>query len=166
MAEVLACRLPFSLRKTGGVLMQIREVMTEGAEVISPHAPAIEAASKMRELEVGALPVCDGERLEGLLTDRDIAVRLVAEGLDASLTKVNEIMTPGATYCFDDQTLEEAATVMEAHQIRRLPILNRSHRLVGMLSLGDLAVRAHATEDRELADEALKNISEPSEPNR
>ena len=146
--------------------MQIREVMTEGAEVINSHAPAIEAAAKMRELNVGSLPVCDGERLEGLLTDRDIAVRLVAEGLDASMTKVNEIMTPGATYCYDDQTLEEAAEVMEAHQIRRLPILDRNKRLVGILSLGDLAVRAHASEDQKLADDALKNISEPSEPNR
>ena len=146
--------------------MQIREVMTAGAEVINSHAPAIEAAEKMRELDVGSLPVCDGVRLEGLITDRDIAVRLVAEGLDASMTKVNEIMTPGATYCFDDQSLDEAASVMEAHQIRRLPILDRNKRLVGMLSLGDLAVRTHASEDRELADEALKTISEPSEPNR
>jgi CBS domain-containing protein len=140
--------------------------MTEGAEVIRSNAPAVEAAAKMRELDVGSLPVCDGEKLEGLLTDRDIAVRLVAEGLDASVTKVNEIMTPGATFCFDDQTLEEAASMMEAHQIRRLPILDRKKRLVGMLSLGDLAVRTHGSEDRELADEALKNISEPSEPNR
>jgi CBS domain-containing protein len=146
--------------------MQIREVMTERAEVISSQAPAIEAAAKMRDLDIGALPVCDGEKLEGLLTDRDIAVRLVAEGLDASMTKVNEIMTPGATYCFDDQTLDEAASVMEAAQIRRLPILDRNKRLVGMLSLGDLAVRAHGSEDRELAEEALKNISEPSEPTR
>jgi CBS domain-containing protein len=120
----------------------------------------------MRDLDVGSLPVCDGEKLEGLLTDRDIAVRLVAEGLDPSMTKVNEIMTPGATYCFEDQTLDEAADIMEAQQIRRLPILNRNKRLVGMLSLGDLAVRTHGSEDRELADEALKNISEPSEPNR
>jgi CBS domain-containing protein len=146
--------------------MQIREVMTERAEVINSHAPVIEAAAKMRELDVGSLPVCDGERLEGLVTDRDIAVRLVAEGLDASMTKVNEIMTPSAIYCFDDQTLEEAASVMEAHQIRRLPILDRNKRLVGMLSLGDLAVRTHGSEDQELADEALKDISEPSEPNR
>ena len=146
--------------------MQIREVMTAGAEVINSHAPAIEAAEKMRELDVGSLPVCDGARLEGLITDRDIAVRLVAEGLDASMTKVNEIMTPGATYCFDDQSLDEAASVMEAQQIRRLPILDRNKRLVGMLSLGDLAVRTHASEDSELADEALKTISEPSEPNR
>jgi CBS domain-containing protein len=146
--------------------MQIRDVMTEGAEVISSHAPAIEAAAKMKELDVGSLPVCDGQRLEGLITDRDIAVRLVAEGLDASMTKVNEIMTPGATYCFDDQTLEEAASVMEAQQIRRLPILDRNQRLVGMLSRGDLAVRTQASEDLALADEALKTISEPSEPNR
>lgn len=146
--------------------MQIREVMTQGVEIINSNAPAIEAAAKMREFDVGSLPVCDGERLEGLLTDRDIAVRLVAAGLDPSSTKVSEIMTPGATYCFDDQTLDEAALIMEAHQIRRLPIMNRDKRLIGMLSLGDLAVRTHGTEDQELADEALKDISEPSEPNR
>ncbi|MGH7928931.1 MAG: CBS domain-containing protein [Candidatus Binatia bacterium] len=146
--------------------MQIREVMTEAPEIIHSDAPATEAAAKMRDLDVGSLPVCDGARLEGLLTDRDIAVRLVAEGLDPSGTKVSEIMTLGATYCFDDQTVEEAATVMEAHQIRRLPILNRDKHLIGMLSLGDVAVRTHGSEDRELADEALKDISEPSEPNR
>lgn len=146
--------------------MQIRDVMTLGAEVISPNAPAVDAAAKMREFDVGSLPVCDGDRLEGLLTDRDIAVRLVAAGLDPKNTQVSEIMTPGATYCFDDQSLDEAAMIMEAHQIRRLPILNREKHLIGMLSLGDLAVRAQGTEDQELADEALKNISEPSEPNR
>jgi CBS domain-containing protein len=101
-----------------------------------------------------------------LLTDRDIAVRLVAAGLDGATTKVSEIMTPGATYCFDDQTLEEAAAVMEAHQIRRLPILTRNNHLVGILSLSDLAVRTLGTEDRDLADDALEDISAPSEPNR
>jgi CBS domain-containing protein len=146
--------------------MQIREVMTQGAEVVHFDAPAIEAAAKMRELDVGSLPVCDGERLEGLLTDRDIAIRLVAEGLDPSVTKVSDIMTPGATYCFDDQTVEEAANLMEAHQIRRLPILNRDKHLIGILSLGDLAVRTAGTEDQDLADEALQDISEPSEPRR
>jgi len=146
--------------------MQIREVMTQGVETISSSAPAIEAAAKMRELDVGSLPVCEGERLQGLLTDRDIAVRLVAQGLDACTTKVSEIMTPDATYCFDDQTLDEAAAVMEAHQIRRLPILNREKQLIGMLSLGDLAVRTQGAEDRQLAEEALEEISEPSKPNR
>jgi CBS domain-containing protein len=146
--------------------MQIRDVMTQGVETVDSNAPAIEAAAKMREFDIGSLPVCDGERLEGLLTDRDIAVRLVAAGLDASTTKVSEIMTPGATYCFDDQTLEEAAAVMEAHQIRRLPILTRNKHLIGVLSLGDLAVRTLGTEDRDLADDALEDISAPSEPKR
>jgi CBS domain-containing protein len=146
--------------------MQIRDVMTQGPETINSNAPAIEAAAKMRELDVGSLPVCDGESLEGLLTDRDITVRLVAAGLDASTTKVKEIMTPGATYCFDDQTLDEAAAVMEARKIRRLPIMNRDKQLIGMLSLGDLAIRTFGTEDRGLAEEALDDISEPSEPNR
>jgi CBS domain-containing protein len=146
--------------------MQIRELMTQGAEIIRADAPAVKAAEKMRELDVGSLPVCDGDRLEGVITDRDIAIRLVAEGLNASGTKVSDIMTPGVTYCFDDQTIEEAATVMEAHQIRRLPILNRDKHLVGMLSLGDLAIRTEGTEDEEVAEETLKEISEPSEPNR
>jgi CBS domain-containing protein len=146
--------------------MQIREVMTHAPAIVHSNAAVRDAAAKMRELDVGSLPVCDGERLEGVITDRDIAIRLVAEGLDASNTKVSDIMTPGATYCFEDQSVDEAATVMEAHQIRRLPILNREKRLVGVLSLGDLAVRTEGTEDQDLSDEALKNISEPAEPNR
>jgi CBS domain-containing protein len=142
--------------------MKIREVMTQPAETINAGAPAVEAAVKMRELDVGSLPVCDGNRLQGFLTDRDIAIRLVAGGLDASTTPVSEIMTPDAAYCFDDQTLDEAAVLMEAHQIRRLPILNRDKELIGMLSLGDLSVRTAGTEDQELADEVLNEISEPA----
>ena len=146
--------------------MQIREIMTQGAEVVHLDSAAVEAAAKMRELDVGSLPVCDGERLEGIVTDRDIAIRLVAEGLDASTTKVSEIMTPGVTYCFDDQSVEEASTVMQAQQIRRLPIVNREKQLIGMLSLGDLAVRSAGSKDQKLVDETLIEISEPSEPNR
>jgi CBS domain-containing protein len=142
--------------------MQIRDIMTQGAEVVHSEAAAVEAATKMRDLDVGSLPVCDGERLEGMVTDRDIAIRLVAAGLDPSTTKVSDIMTPGATYCFDDQTVEEASAVMEAQQIRRLPILNREKQLIGILSLGDLAVRTEGTEDQDLADEALKDISAPT----
>jgi CBS domain-containing protein len=143
--------------------MQIRDVMTQGVEIVEANASAAEAAAMMKELDVGSLPVYDGENLAGWLTDRDIAVRLVAEGRDPSNTRVSEIMTPGATYCFDDQTLDEAALLMEAQQIRRLPILNRAKELVGMLSLADLAIRADTT-DQQLADEALKQISEPSKP--
>jgi len=146
--------------------MQIREIMTQGAEVIYIDDTAQEAAAKMRELDVGALPVCDGDRIQGVVTDRDMAIRLVAEGYDPVRTKVSAIMTPGVSYCFDDQSVEEAVILMEAEQIRRLPIFNHEKQLVGMLSLGDLALRTEGTEDEELADEALKDISEPSEPNR
>ncbi|MGZ9124375.1 MAG: CBS domain-containing protein [Candidatus Binatia bacterium] len=101
-----------------------------------------------------------------MITDRDLAIRLVAEGRDPARTRVSDIMTPGVSYCFDDQSVEEAVMLMEAEQIRRLPILNREKQLVGMLSLGDLAIRTEGTEDEDLADGALKDISEPSEPNR
>ena len=146
--------------------MQIREIMTQGAEVSYLDDTAQEAAAKMRELDVGALPVCDGDEIQGVVTDRDMAIRLVAEGRDPARTRVSDIMTPGVSYCFDDQSVEEAVMLMEAQQIRRLPILNRDKQLVGMLSLGDLALRTEGTEDEDLADEALKDISEPSEPNR
>ena len=146
--------------------MQIREIMTQGAEVVYLDDAAQAAGAKMRELDVGALPVCDGDKLQGLITDRDIAIRLVAEGRDVAQTKVSDIMTPGVSYCFDDQTVEEAVMLMEAEQIRRLPIMNRERQLVGMLSLGDLALRTEGTEDEDLAEEALKDISEPSDPNR
>ena len=142
--------------------MQIKDVMTQSAETVDSDALVIDAATKMKELNVGSLPVCDNGKLEGLITDRDIIVRLLAEGRDPLYTRIGEIMTPGATYCFEDQTLDEAASLMEAQQIRRLPILNRNKELVGMLSLGNIAVRAD-TIDQDLANEALKKISEPSE---
>jgi CBS domain-containing protein len=142
--------------------MQIKDVMTQSAATVNSDAFVIDAATKMKNLNVGSLPVCDNGKLEGLITDRDIIVRLLAEGLDPLCTRIGEIMTPGATYCFDDQTLDEAASLMQAQQIRRLPILNRNKELVGMLSLGDIAIRAD-TLDQDLANEALKKISEPSE---
>jgi CBS domain-containing protein len=143
-------------------MMQIKDVMTQSAETVDSDALVIDAATKMKELNVGSLPVCDNGKLEGLITDRDIIVRLLAEGRDPLCTRIGEIMTHGATYCFDDQTLDEAASLMQAQQIRRLPILNRNKELVGILSLGDIAVRAD-TIDQDLANEALKKISEPSE---
>jgi CBS domain-containing protein len=121
--------------------MQLKEVMTRGVDVVPPEALLQEAAQKMKQLEVGPLPVCDGERLVGLLTDRDITVRAVAEGCDPTTTKVRDVMTPEVLYCFEDQEVQEAAKLMEERQIRRLPILNRNKWLVGIVSLGDLAVR-------------------------
>lgn len=143
--------------------MQLKDVMTRGVEVVPPDTMLKEAAEKMRKLDVGPLPVCDGERLLGMLTDRDITVRAVAEGCNPTTTKVREVMTPDIIYCFEDQDVREAARLMENHQIRRLPILSREKRLVGIVSLGDLAV---GTGDQKLAGKVLEQVSEPAEPTR
>ena len=121
--------------------MEIREIMTQNPEVINANATAIEAAIKMRELDVGSLPVCDGERLQGLLTDRDITVRAVADGLDPKVARVREAMSRTLVYCFEDQDTGTAATLMAENKIRRLSVLNSAKRLVGMVSIGDLAAR-------------------------
>ena len=143
--------------------MQIRDIMTRDVEVVSGDAPVREAAAKMKQLDVGAIPVCDGKKLTGLLTDRDIAVRLAAEGRNPLETRVSEIMTRDLYYCFEDQDVEEAATVMEAGQIRRLPILDQDRQLVGIVSLGDISVRS---DEKIAAAEALEGISEPATPKR
>jgi CBS domain-containing protein len=123
------------------------------------------AAEKMKQLDVGPLPVCDGERLVGMITDRDITVRATAAGRDPKTTKVRDVMTEEVFYCFEDQDLQDAAEMMERAQIRRLLILNRDKRLVGIVSLGDLAVHTGPEElaDEELA-EVLEEVSAPAEP--
>jgi len=143
--------------------MQLKDAMTPGVEVVHPETTLQEAAETMRRLDVGPLPVCDGDRLVGMLTDRDITVRAVAEGCDPTTTPVREAMTPEIIHCFEDQDVQEAARLMAQYQIRRLPILNRNKRLVGMVSLGDLAV---STGDQRRVGEVLEHVSEPAEPRR
>jgi len=143
--------------------MQVSEVMTRGAECTRPDATLQEAAGRMKALDVGALPVCDNDRLVGMVTDRDITVRAVAGACDPRGTCVREAMTPDVVYCFENQDVQEAARLMEEKQIRRLPVLNRDKRLVGIVSLGDLAVK---TGDEALAGEALEQVSEPAAPRR
>jgi CBS domain-containing protein len=118
--------------------MQIRELMSRYVEVIAYDTDVRSAAAKMRDLNVNVIPVCDGARFVGILTDRDIAVRLAAEGRDAIRTRVSEVMTRDLTYCYEDQTIEDAGIVMEFHQISRLPILSRAHDLVGIVSASDI----------------------------
>lgn len=143
--------------------MLIREVMTEEAECTRPDATLMEAARRMRELDVGSLPVCDGDRLKGIVTDRDIVLRSVAEGHHPSETRVRDAMTEELFYAFDDQDVDELTKIMKQKQIRRVPILNREKRLVGIVSLGDLAVE---TDNSGQAGEALEEISEPAVPRR
>ncbi len=140
--------------------MFVRDVMTHGAECIRPAASLQEAAQKMKNLDVGPLPVCgDNDRLVGMITDRDITVRAVAEACDPRTTTVKDVMTPDVVYCFDDQDVQEAARLMKEHQVRRLVVLNRDKRLAGIVSLGDLAVE---TGDENLAGKTLEQVSLPT----
>jgi CBS domain-containing protein len=143
--------------------MQLKQVMTRNVEVIHPDAPLAEAAKKMDELNVGPLPVCDGERLVGMLTDRDITVRATSAGRDPKTTPVREAMSQDVVYLFEDQDVRDAAQLMSEKQIRRVPVLSRDKRLVGIVSLGDIA--ADSRDDR-MSGETLERVSEPSRPDR
>jgi CBS domain-containing protein len=138
--------------------------MTRGAECIRPDDNIATAARKMRNLDIGALPVCgDNDRLAGMVTDRDITVRATAGGRDPARTRVRDVMTPGINYVFDDQDVQEAARLMQQKQVRRLAVLDHDKHLVGIVSLGDLAVKAG---DEELSGEALEEVSQPAAPRR
>ena len=137
--------------------MKINEIMTQDVEVIQPGATIQEAAEKLRAFNVGSLPVCNGENLVGMITDRDIALRLAALGRDPGRTKVEEIMTAEVLWCFEDQTIEDAGRMMKENQIRRLPVISHDRKLVGILSLGDLAIKTDALEE---VGETLQEISE------
>jgi CBS domain-containing protein len=143
--------------------MQVAEIMTRHAEVVPSNLLLKEAAQKMQELDVGTLPIRDGDRLVGILTDRDITIRAVAQGRDPAQTEVRDVMTPQVVYCFEDQDVSEAAKLMQEKQIRRLPILSREKRLVGIVSLGDLAV--HSGEEK-VVSKTIKEVSAPAEPKR
>jgi len=137
--------------------MKVKDISTPDPQCIGPNAPLIEAAKKMRILDVGMLLVCENERLIGTVTDRDITVRAVAEGLDPKTVKVREMMTQEVVYCFENRSVEEAAHLMEEKKIRRLPVLNQEKHLVGIVSIGDLAARAH---ERKLAGEVLEHVAQ------
>src|SRR5262245_2807955 len=130
--------------------------MTRACECIAPDSNLQQAAQRMKALDVGSLPVCDNDRLAGMVTDRDIVVRAVAAGRDPKTIAVRDILTPHTVCCFEDQDVEEAARLMKERQIRRLPVLNRDKRLVGILSLGDLAVSCG---NNQLSGETLERIS-------
>lgn len=144
--------------------MRIENAMTRGVECVRPDDSICQAAQRMAELDVGALPVCGpNDKLVGMITDRDITIRATAGSRDPDSTPVRDIMTPKVVCCFADQDITEAARLMEERQVRRLAVLDNDNRLVGILSLGDVAVRVH---DDRLSGEALEKISEPAMPMR
>lgn len=140
----------------------VKEVMTRGVRTLGAGDTLALAAQAMDELDVGVLPICDGERIVGMVTDRDIVVRGVAQELAPDTTRLQSVMSKQVEWVFEDEGLEEVTAKMQQLQIRRLPVLDRDKRLVGIVSLGDLAARG----DLAQAGEALADISEPARPNR
>lgn len=139
--------------------MTISEIMTTHVEKVEPDARIDDVAKRMSELDVGSVPVCEGGRLKGMVTDRDIVLRVVAARRDPATSRASDIMSEPAVCCLESQTVEEAARLMQEHQIRRIPVVNGEHILVGMVSLGDLAVKTGE-------QETLQSVSQPARPNR
>ena len=142
--------------------MKLREIMSNHVEVIHPGDTLQAAAEKMRDRDIGFLPVCDGERLIGVLTDRDLITRALADGLESKAILGRDLVTSPAIYCFDDQSVDEAAKLMHDNQIRRLVVLSRDKQMVGVISLGDLAMTA----DDKLSGDVLQSVSEPMSASR
>jgi CBS domain-containing protein len=142
---------------------KLKDIMTKGFESITPETDLKRAAELMRSLDVGFLPIVEGGRLKGVVTDRDITVRAIASGMDPTTTPVTSIMTDGVVCAYEEDSVEEAATLMKEKQIRRLLVLSEDRRVVGVVSLGDVAV--DLGKDK-LSGDVLKAVSEPSKPNR
>ncbi|SFC18823.1 CBS domain-containing protein [Massilia yuzhufengensis] len=141
-------------------MQTIREVMTTDVKTVAPAETVQRAAQMMKELNVGAIPVCEGDQLLGMVTDRDIAVRSVAAGQAPGQATVGEIMSKDVRTCSSEQTVADVLSQMGDAQIRRVPVVDgQSGKLVGIVSLGDLATKASAP-----AEQALDRISSPSAP--
>lgn len=138
---------------------KVRDVMATDVDTVNPSTKVGEAARQMRDMNVGSLPVVDRQELVGILTDRDITIRVAADGLSADEVLVKEIMTANPVTISPDQTVDEATEVMSQHQVRRLPVVENG-KLVGILALGDIATDPDSQDE---AASALTDISQPSE---
>lgn len=140
--------------------MKLKEIMSENVEAISADSTLTEAANTMARLDIGFIPVLEGTNgIAGIVTDRDLVVRAIAEGRDPSKTTVGDIMTKGLETLSPEDDVEQAARLMEEKQVRRLVVKDESGAYVGVVSLGDLAKR---TSDHELSGEALEKVCEPA----
>ncbi len=136
--------------------MRVSEVMTRNVQVTAPDAPIREAAKLMADTDAGSLPVGENDRLVGMITDRDIAIRAVAQGKGPD-SPVREAMTPDVKFCFEDDDLKEVAGNMASAKVQRLPVMSRDKRLVGIVALSDIALQADAAD----VDTAVSGIKEP-----
>ena len=139
--------------------MNVEKVMTTRVSWVTPDTPVPEIARRMKAEDIGSLPVAENDRLVGMVTDRDIVLRGVAEGGDISRVPARQVMSPEVLYCFEDQPVADVLKNMGDNQVRRLPVMNREKRLVGVVSLGDLSRAAG-----QKAGGALKEISKPTHP--
>ena len=139
-------------------MQQLKNLMSRDVKVISPDMTIADAAKKMRDGDFGMMPVGENDRMIGSISDRDIAIRAVAEGKDCG-TKVRDVMSEGIAWAYEDDTVEQAAKIMSERQVRRLPVVDRDKRLVGIIALGDFAVERSEIKP---AAEALSEISKPS----
>lgn len=136
--------------------MKVREAMTPDVKVVSPKQTIYDAAKMMAECDAGSLPVGENDRLVGMITDRDIVIRAVAQRLSPE-TPVRDIMSQEILYCFEDEDIAHVADNMGEQKVRRLPVLNREKRLVGIVSIGDVSRKA----DTSKAGKALAQIAKP-----
>ena len=137
--------------------MKVKQIMSRSVATINPDTPIAKAAEKMRDLDIGFLPVCEHDHLVGTVTDRDITIRSVAQGRDERLARASEIMTPTVFYCYEDDDVEKAGEQMQDKEVRRLVVLTSDKDLAGVISLGDIA---KASGETELAGETLGEIAE------
>lgn len=140
--------------------MKLKEIMTKDVATLHADDTVLEAAHLMKQYNIGSVPVCNGEEVIGIITDRDIAVRSVAEGENFKNQKVRDIMTSNPVMVNQEMDIHDAARIMSERQIRRLPVVDKKN-IVGIVSLGDIAVENNLQDN---AGEALSNISEPSTP--
>jgi CBS domain-containing protein len=147
-------------------MQTVSEIMSRNAATVAPGDTILRAAQLMRDADIGALPVCDGQQLVGMITDRDLALRASALGKTPHDAHVDEIMSGEVRWCYEDQPLDEVMTQMADAQVRRIPVVSHdaARRLVGIVSLGDLATRAGTDAQRDLKD-ATEMVSRPGSPN-
>jgi CBS domain-containing protein len=145
----------FATTLVGVRAMKVKDAMHKGAEWVEPSTPISKIAALMKKLDVGAIPVGENDRLVGMVTDRDIACRAVADSKDCSALTARDVMTKGIVYCSESEDLADALRIMEQKKIRRLPVINDKKRMVGILSLGDIS---HAA-SHELSGEVMAAVS-------
>ena len=145
-------------------MTRVADAMTTGARSVAAHDTVLRAAELMRAIDVGVLPVCAGGKIIGMVTDRDIVTRGVARGRLAQTTEVSEVMSDQVRWCFEDQDVDEVLAEMRESQVHQMAVVDRQRNLVGMLSIGDIAVKTRDTASA--AARTLRRISEPAQPDR